>query len=92
MQEKERLIQLFVTDLEKIVTEVDPSFWRDAIRQLYRTYVKRGSKEQGARDVPDRCVCMYVCMYVCACKLTSPDRMYVCMHACMRICACNSNI
>lgn len=51
--EKDRLIQLFVTDLEKLVTEIDPSYWRDAIRQLYRTYVKKGSKEAGARDVPD---------------------------------------
>lgn len=53
IQEKERVIQLFVTDLEKLVTEVDPSYWRDAIRQLYRTYVKKGTKEPGARDVPD---------------------------------------
>jgi len=53
VHEKDRLIQLFVTDLEKLVTEIDPSYWRDAIRQLYRTYVKKGSKEQGARDVPD---------------------------------------
>ncbi len=51
--EKERLVQLFVTDLEKLVTEIDPSYWRDAIRQLYRTYVKKGSKEAGAKDVPD---------------------------------------
>ena len=51
--EKERLVQLFVTDLEKLVTEIDPSYWRDAIRQLYRTYVKKGSKEPGAKDVPD---------------------------------------
>ena len=53
VQEKERVIQLFVTDLEKLVTEVDPAYWRDAIRQLYRTYVKKGSKEAGSRDVPD---------------------------------------
>lgn len=33
--------------------EIDPSYWRDAIRQLYRTYVKRGSKEAGSKDVPD---------------------------------------
>merc|ERR1719199_660328 len=51
--EKERLVQLFVTDLEKLVTEIDPSYWRDAIRQLYRTYVKKGSKEAGSKDVPD---------------------------------------
>ena len=51
--EKERLVQLFVTDLEKLVTEIDPSYWRDAIRQLYRTYVNKGSKESGAKDVPD---------------------------------------
>jgi hypothetical protein len=65
VHEKDRLIQLFVTDLEKLVTEVDPSYWRDAIRQLYRTYVKRGTKENGARDVPDRCVCVCVCVYLC---------------------------
>jgi hypothetical protein len=36
--EKERLISLFVTDLDKLVSEIDPAYWRDAVRQLYRTF------------------------------------------------------
>jgi WD40 repeat protein len=52
--EKERLISLFVTDLDKLVSEIDPAYWRDAVRQLYRTYVKKGSNESGGvKDVPD---------------------------------------
>jgi WD40 repeat protein len=52
--EKERLISLFVTDLDKLVSEIDPAYWRDAVRQLYRTYVKKGSSESGGpKDVPD---------------------------------------
>jgi len=52
--EKERLISLFVTDLDKLVSEIDPAYWRDAVRQLYRTYVKKGSNEAGGpKDVPD---------------------------------------
>lgn len=27
-----QVIELFVTDLEKLVTEIDPIYWRDAIR------------------------------------------------------------
>lgn len=42
VKDKDRVIQLFVTDLEKLVTEIDPAYWRDAIR--YRRGKKRGER------------------------------------------------
>jgi len=38
-QQKERFINMFIKELHKLVTEVEPSGWREGIRHLHHTYV-----------------------------------------------------
>merc|ERR1719506_2180760 len=38
-QDKERFINMFIKELHKLVTEVEPSGWREGIRKLHHTYV-----------------------------------------------------
>merc|ERR1711959_145288 len=38
-QDKERFINMFIKELHKLVTETEPSQWRDGIRKLHHTYV-----------------------------------------------------
>jgi len=38
-QDKERFINMFIKELHKLVTEMEPSMWKEAIRKLHHTYV-----------------------------------------------------
>ncbi len=53
VQDKDRVIMLFVADIEKLVTQIDPAYWRDGIKQLYRTYVKKQPQLQGPSEVEE---------------------------------------
>jgi len=46
--DKERFIQQFIKELHKLVTEMDPSMWREAIRKLHHKYVtdKKDTQKQ----------------------------------------------
>ncbi|KAJ1618791.1 quinon protein alcohol dehydrogenase-like superfamily, partial [Pavlovales sp. CCMP2436] len=48
LAERERLISSFGRDLHRLVTHTEPQLWRDAIKDIYRTYV--ASKSETGQD------------------------------------------
>ncbi|PRP79546.1 WD repeat-containing protein 65 [Planoprotostelium fungivorum] len=54
VNEKEKLIRMFVEDVHKLYSDLDSSQWRSGVKQLYQTYVTQDSKRKITKEDQER--------------------------------------